>query len=68
MSKKNKANRKTIIKRNNNLKNKTLSLYGKLSNKHKCVAYCELHKCYLEPFQISEKKCNYKQCIYLREI
>ena len=43
-----------------------LSLYGKLT--YKAVAYCNLHKCYLEPIQIKEKSCNFKKCKYLRQI
>lgn len=41
-------------------------LYGKIS--YKAVAYCSLHKCYLEPIHIAEKKCNFKKCKYLRKI
>lgn len=40
----------------NNRVNKTgakLGLYGKLT--YKSVAYCKLHKCYLEPIHITEK-------------
>ena len=53
----------------NNRINKTkakIALYGKIS--FKSVAYCSLHKCYLEPIHIAEKKCNFKKCKYLCEI
>lgn len=53
----------------NNRVNKTgakLGLYGKLT--YKSVAYCNLHKCYLEPIHIAEKKCNFKKCKYLCKI
>lgn len=52
MSRKN--NRKTY-------KGKKLFLYGRLSQ-NKAVAYCKLHKCYLEPIDILEKNCNKKKC------
>lgn len=43
-----------------------LGLYGKLT--YRAVAYCELHKCYLEPVHIAEKRCNFKRCKYLKQI
>jgi hypothetical protein len=49
-------------------KKNELFLYGKLRDKSKAVAYCELHKCYLEPIDIKEKKCNYKKCKYLKNL
>lgn len=45
-----------------------LFLYGRLRDVNKAVAYCELHKCYLEPIDIKEKKCNYKKCKYLKNL
>lgn len=49
-------------------KNEDIFLYGRLRNKSKAVAYCNLHKCYLEPIDIKEKKCNYKKCKYKEEL
>ncbi len=53
----------------NNFFNKTkakVSLYGKIT--FRAVAYCDLHKCYLEPLDIREKKCNFKKCKHLKRI
>lgn len=47
---------------------KHLGIYGRLTRKSKAVVYCKLHKCYLEPKDISEKKCNFKRCIYKQEV
>ncbi len=49
-------------------KNVVMCLYGKLREKNKTVAYCELHKCYLDRKDIKEKKCNFKKCKYRKEI
>ena len=35
---------------------KYLCIYGRLARKNNSVAYCKLHKCYLEPKDIAEKK------------
>lgn len=43
-----------------------LGLYGKIT--YKAVAYCELHKCYLEPLNIREKRCNFKKCKYFKRM
>lgn len=48
--------------------NSVCFLWGKIKQKKYARAYCEYHKCYLEGFDIREKKCNYKKCIYLKEI
>lgn len=48
-------------------KNNKLFLYGRTSP-NKAVAYCKLHKCYLEPKDILERKCNKKKCKYKEEI
>ena len=45
-----------------------LFLYGRLEEKKKAVGYCNLHKCYLEPRDIKEKRCNFKKCYRLMEI
>lgn len=34
---------------------KYLCIYGRLARKNNSVAYCKLHKCYLEPKDIAEK-------------
>ena len=60
--------KKTIRKGSKNVKNKELFLYGRLRDVCKAVAYCELHKCYLEPIDISEKRCNRKKCKYKKEL
>lgn len=46
-------NRKTLPK------NVVITLYGKLVQRGKVVAYCDLHKCYLMPIDIKTKKCNH---------
>ena len=53
---------------NKKTKKQELFLYGKLRDKSKAVAYCDLHKCYLEPIDIKEKKCNRKNCKYRRDL
>lgn len=61
-------------KRNSNkYKDVEIFLYGKRLHKYKAVAYCKLHKCYLEPIDIKEKGCNWKgkhgsKCNNLQEI
>lgn len=52
--------RKNKRKRTN--KTKEISIFGRLVPKNKAVAYCQLHKCYLAPKDIAEKKCNFKRC------
>ena len=42
--------------------------YIKLHQKSKAVVYCKLHKCYLEPKDITEKKCNFKRCKHKIEL
>ena len=59
------ASRHSINKQIDKTKLK-LSLYGKLT--YRAVAYCNLHKCYLEPIQIKEKGCNFKKCKHLKQI
>ena len=44
---------------------KELSIFGRLVQRKKAVVYCELHKCYLEPKDIAEKKCNFKRCKHM---
>ena len=63
-------NRETIRKKGKvrNRKNAMLFLYGKLKEKGYAVAYCKLHKCYLEPLDIKEKKCNKKNCKFREEL
>lgn len=48
--------------------NYVLSLWGRLIPIGRCKAYCTFHKCYLQPKDIKEKKCNVKHCIYLRNL
>lgn len=60
MGRKNKRKRPNV--------NKHLCIYGRLARKNNAVAYCKLHKCYLEPKDIAEKKCNYKRCTYKQEL
>ena len=58
--------RKNKRKRTN--KTKELYIFGRLHQKSKAVMYCELHKCYLEPRDITEKKCNFKRCKHKIEL
>ncbi len=60
--------KKTIRKGSKNVKNKELFLYGRLRDLSKAVAYCNLHRCYLEPKDIKEKRCNKKKCKYKKEL
>lgn len=53
----------------NNFINKNkqkLGLYGRRTTRY--VAYCNLHKCYLEPIDITEKRCNWKECKHLKQL
>lgn len=43
-----------------------LGLYGKLI--YLAVAYCDKHKCYMQPHDIKIKKCNWKNCKHLKKI
>ena len=47
---------------------KEISIFGRLVQRKKAVVYCELHKCYLEPKDIAEKKCNFKRCKHKIEV
>lgn len=58
--------RKNKRKRTN--KTKEIYIFGRLVQKSKAVAYCKLHKCYLEPKDIAEKKCNFKRCRHRIEL
>jgi len=58
--------RKNKRKRTN--KTKEISIFGRLVQKNRAVAYCKLHKCYLEPKDIAEKKCNFKRCRHRIEL
>ncbi len=60
--------RETIRKGLKKYKNVELFLYGRLKQIHKAIAYCQLHKCYLENSDIKEKQCNKKKCKYKKEI
>lgn len=60
--------RETIRKGTKPRRNIVLFLYGRLRKIHKAVAYCKLHKGYLEPKDITEKKCNKKKCKWKEEI
>lgn len=60
--------RETIRKGARNIKDNVLFLYGRLRPHDKAKAYCTLHKCYLEAKDIAEKKCNYKNCRFKREV
>jgi len=44
-----------------------LFLFGRLNETYRAVGYCKLHKCYLEPKDIAEKRCKKKNCKYLKE-
>ena len=48
--------RETIRKGTKTFKDKEIFLYGRIRERHKAVAYCVLHKCYLEPRDIKEKQ------------
>ena len=65
-----KKSRATLRKKMTYFENKKteLFLYGKLKPKRYAVAYYKLHKCYLEPLDIKEKKCNFKRCRYIKEL
>lgn len=43
-------------------KNTGVFLYGKIKSLHRAVAYCKLHKCYLEGQDVKRKGCNIKRC------
>ena len=60
--------RETIRKGIKTFKDKEIFLYGRIRERHKAVAYCTLHKCYLEPRDITEKQCNKKRCKYIEEV
>lgn len=47
--------RKTIRRGIKTFKDKEMFLYGRISERHRAVAYCILHKCYLESKDIMEK-------------
>lgn len=49
-------------------KTKEIYIFGRLVQKSKAVVYCKLHKCYLEPKDIKEKKCNFKRCKHRIEL
>ena len=69
MSKKEKASRSSIRKpKRINKRRAVLFLFGRLKEKEHAVGYCELHKCYLEPRDVKEKRCNKKNCNKFKEI
>lgn len=35
---------------------------------HKAVAYCNLHKCYLEGLDVKQKGCNIKNCKHKKDV
>ncbi|MBO5004045.1 MAG: hypothetical protein J6D03_02090 [Clostridia bacterium] len=41
-------------------KTKELYMFGRLVQKSKAAIYCKLHKCYLEPKDITDEKCKIK--------
>ena len=43
-------------------KNPGAFLYGKIKSLHRAVAYCDLHRCYLDGFNVKYKGCNIKRC------
>lgn len=45
-----------------------LFLYGKLRYKARAVGYCDLHKCYLDSANLSEKRCHLKKCKHFCEV
>lgn len=59
---------RTIRKGVRNIRNKELFLNGKLLSYKKAAMYCKLHKCYLEPNDIKNRKCNYKNCLHRKEL
>lgn len=70
MSKKKKVERVSIRKPKKTRVNKSravLFLFGRLKEIEHAVGYCELHKCYLEPKDVKEKRCNKKNCKYFKE-
>lgn len=67
MSKK-KNSRRTIRKFGSNRERSLVCLYGKMFPIRFIKAYCNLHQCYLSAENITEKSCNKKHCIYLKEI
>ena len=57
--------RETIRKGIKPRRNIGLFLYGRLRQIHKAVAYWKVHRCYLEPKDITGEECNKKKCKYL---
>lgn len=69
MARNEKRNRGTIKNFNKvNFKQAEVFLYGKLNLKSKAVGYCDLHKCYLDTINVSEKRCRRKHCKYFKEV
>ena len=67
MARNEKRSRSTIKNRNKiDIKQAVMFLYGRLRYKSNAVAYCELHKCYLDAKNVSEKRCVKKHCKYFR--
>lgn len=62
-----KLRRRSIRKGVKTFKNKEIFLYGRIGERSKSVAYCNLHKCFLEIKDIKEKRCRNKKCKYIRE-
>ena len=68
MGRNEKRNRGTIRNYNKiDRKQAEVFLYGKLNLRSRAIGYCELHKCYLDGLNISEKRCNKKHCKYFKE-
>lgn len=62
-------NRSTIRHyRRTDVKQSVVFLYGRLGLKSKAVGHCNLHKCYLDKYNASEKRCLKKHCKHYEEI
>lgn len=70
MSKKNSKFRKSITKKNINIKlgkNLLVFRYGALKEKKEAKGYCLNHKCFISNFDLKEKHCIYRHCKHFRK-
>lgn len=59
-----KNNRYTINKFNNEV----LFLYGKMGYRKHAKLYCELHKCYVDIYQLRDKNFKCNKCKHKKEV
>ena len=70
MSKKNSIFRKTISRKNVEVRlGKSLLMfkYGALKSKKEAKGYCLNHKCFISNLDLKEKNCNYRHCKHFRK-